>query len=49
LSQEPRELVHQNMLNLVGLLDLDADPDTVDTRFYKHPLVFVAGNCQWCK
>lgn len=34
------------MLNLIGLLDLNADADTVDTRLDEHTLVLVTGNCE---
>jgi hypothetical protein len=44
LSEKSRELVHQNMLDLVGLLDLDADSDAVDTWFDEYFLVVVAGH-----
>lgn len=43
LRQEPRELVHQNMLNLICLLDLDADTDRVDTGLDEDPLVLITG------
>jgi len=36
--------VHEDVLYLICLLDLDADSDTVDTRFNKNLLVFVAGD-----
>jgi hypothetical protein len=42
LRQEPRKLMHQDMLNLVRLLDLDADAHTVDARFDEDTLVFVS-------
>lgn len=34
------------MLNLIGLLNLNADADAVDTRLDEHTLVLVAGNCK---
>ena len=43
MCQEPRKLVDQDVLNLVCLLDLDADANTVDTRFYQDSFVFIAG------
>jgi hypothetical protein len=46
LRQEPRELVHENILDLVGLLDLDRDADRVDGGFDEHTLVFVPGHGQ---
>lgn len=49
MCQEPCELVHENVFNLVGLLYLNADAYTVDARLYKHPLVLVAGNREWCQ
>lgn len=36
----------EQVLNLVGLLDLDADADRVDARLDQDSLVFVAGNGQ---
>jgi hypothetical protein len=35
------------MFNLVGLLDLDADPYAVDAGLDEDALILVAGNCQW--
>lgn len=46
LGQEARKLVDQNVLNLVGLLDLDADADRVDAGLDEDALVLVAGNRQ---
>ena len=46
LHHEPRKLVTQNPLNLIRLLDLDADPDRVHRGFDKHPFVFVSGDCK---
>ena len=37
------------MLNLIGLLDLDADTDRVDAGLDQDTLVLVAGNRQRCK
>ncbi|KUI73012.1 hypothetical protein VM1G_11840 [Cytospora mali] len=42
LLQEPRELVYQDMLDLVGLLDLDADAHAVDAGLDKDALVLVS-------
>lgn len=47
LSQEAGKLVHEDMLNLVGLLDADADSHAVDTRFDQHALALIAGNREW--
>lgn len=47
LCQEPRELVHQDMLNLIRLLDLDADTDRVDTGLNKDSLVLITGDSEW--
>lgn len=44
LRQEPRKLVHQDMLNLIRLLDLDADADGVDARLDEDPFVLVPGH-----
>lgn len=46
LGQEPGELMDQNMLNLIGLLDLDADADGVDARLDKNSLVLVTRDGQ---
>lgn len=46
MRQEASELVNQNVLNLVGLLDLDRHTDRVDGRLDKHPLVLVSGDGQ---
>lgn len=46
LRQEPRKLVHQDMLNLIRLLDLDADADRVDARLDEHSFILVPGHCQ---
>jgi hypothetical protein len=47
LRQEPRKFVYQNMLNLVCLLDLDADPDAVNARLNQDPLILVPRNSYW--
>lgn len=44
--QESSKLVDEQVLNLVGLLDLDADADRVDARLDQDSLVLVAGNGQ---
>lgn len=44
LHHEPRELVTQNPLNLIRLLDLDADPDGVYRGLNKHSFIFVPGD-----
>lgn len=44
LLQEARELVYQDVLDLVGLLDLDADAHRVDGRLDEHALVLVTGD-----
>jgi hypothetical protein len=49
LRQETRELVDKDMLNLIGLLDLDADSDGVYARLDKDALVLVARNRQRLK
>lgn len=46
MGQEARELVHQDVLDLVGLLDLDADADRVDGGLDQDALVLVARNGQ---
>jgi hypothetical protein len=47
LRQEPRELVHKDILDLVGLLDLDRHADGVDGGFDEHTLILIPGHCQW--
>lgn len=47
LHQKPRELVAQNLLNLIGLLDLNANTHTVHGRLDQHVLVLVATHRQW--
>lgn len=44
LGQEACKLVHKDMLNLVGLLDLDAYPHAVDRRLNVDLLVLIAGD-----
>ena len=39
--------MHKNMLNLIGLLDLDADADAVDRRLDQHLLVLITRYHQW--
>jgi hypothetical protein len=46
LCQEAGELVHQDMFDFVGLLDLDAYPYAVDGWLNQDTLVFVARNGQ---
>lgn len=46
LGQEPRELVHQDILNLVRLLYLDADANTVDAGLDEDSLVFIPGDSE---
>lgn len=46
MRQEAGELVDQDVLNLVGLLDLYGHPDRVDGRLDEHPLVLVTGDRQ---
>lgn len=41
LGQEARELVNQDALDLVGLLDADADADAVHARLDEHALILV--------
>ena len=36
----------KNVLDFVGLLDFDADPDAVDTWLNEDFLVIVPGHCQ---
>lgn len=43
MRQEARKLVDEDVLDLVGLLDLDADAHRVDARLDEDPLVLVAG------
>ena len=42
LHHETRELVAKNSLNLVGLLDLDAQANRVDRWFNQHTLILVS-------
>jgi len=44
LGQKAREFVHKDVLDLVGLLDLDADPHGVDAWLNEHSLVLVAAD-----
>lgn len=46
LRQESGKLVYKDVLDFVGLLDLDAYSDRVDARLDEDPLVFVARNRQ---
>ncbi len=36
--------MHQYILNLIGLFDLDTDAYAIDTGLDKDPFVFVAGD-----
>jgi len=47
LRQEARKLVHQNILNLVRLLDADANSDRIDARLHQHALILIARYRQW--
>ena len=49
LSQKSCKLVDEDVLNLVGLFDLDADSDTVDARFYENLFVLIPRNSQRIK
>lgn len=42
LSQEPREFMHKDILDLIGLLNLDADPYAIYAGLNEHLLVLVA-------
>lgn len=44
LHEESSEFVCEDALDLVGLLDTDAQPDAVDACLDEHPLIFVSGN-----
>ena len=44
LRQESCKLVDQDVLNLVCLLDLDADADTVDAGLNEDSLVLISRN-----
>lgn len=46
LCQESRKLVYQDVLDLVGLLDLQAYADRVDAGLDEDSLVFVSGDGQ---
>ena len=47
LRQKSHKLVHQDVLNLIRLLDFDADSDGINAGFNQHLLVFISGNDQW--
>lgn len=47
LCQESGKLMYQNMLYLVRLLDLDANPNAIYAGFNKDLLVLVPRYCQW--
>lgn len=42
LHQKSGEFMAENALDLICLLDLDADTDGVDRRLDKHSLIFVS-------
>lgn len=44
LAQEAGELVHEDFLDLIGLLDPDADAHAVDARLDEDALIIVAGD-----
>ena len=44
MGQEAGKLVDQDVLDFVGLLDLDANAHTVDAGLDKDSLVLVSGN-----
>jgi hypothetical protein len=46
LSEEPCELVHQYLLNLIGLLYADAHTHRVDRGLDEDTFILVAGNSQ---
>ena len=46
LSQKPREFMHKYILDLIGLLDLDANPYAIYAGLYEHLLVLIARNGQ---
>lgn len=46
LGQEPGELVYENVLNLIGLLYPETDPDAVYAGLDKDPLILVARDNQ---
>lgn len=47
LRQKSRELVHQDMLDLICLLDPNAHTHAVDRWLNEDLLVLVAGDCEW--
>lgn len=46
LGQESCEFMNQNVLNLVGLFDLDADSYAIDAGLNENSLIFVASHSQ---
>ena len=42
-------LPRQDLLNLVRLLDLYANPDAIYTWLYQHLLICISRHCQWDK
>ena len=49
LHHEAREFVTENLLDLIRLLDFDADSDRVDGGFDVYTFIFVARDCQRVK
>lgn len=47
LSQESRKFVNQDILDLVRLLDANADAHTVHAGLNENPLILIASHCQW--
>lgn len=47
LGEESGEFVDKNLLNLVCLLDFNADADAVDAWLNEDFLVVIPGHCQW--
>ena len=47
LGQEPRELVYQNVLNLICLFDLYAETDAIHTGLDKNSLILVPRHHKW--
>lgn len=43
LRQKPRELMHQDILNIICLFYLDANPHTIHRRLYEHLFILVSG------
>ena len=47
MRQEARELVHQDVLDLISLLDLDADAHGIDARLDQDFLIVIPRHGQW--